>query len=38
VPDELVTRMNGAVEAMERDGSARAILHRYDDWGKTPQR
>jgi polar amino acid transport system substrate-binding protein len=38
VPDELVTRMNGAVEAMERDGSARAILHRYDDWGKTPRR
>ena len=37
VPDELVTRMNGAVEAMERDGSARAILHRYDDWGKTPR-
>jgi polar amino acid transport system substrate-binding protein len=38
VPDELVTRMNGAVEAMERDGSARAILRRYDDWGVTPQR
>jgi polar amino acid transport system substrate-binding protein len=38
VPDELVTRMNGAVEAMERDGSARAILHRYDDWGMTPRR
>lgn len=38
VPDELVTRMNGAVEAMERDGSARAILHRYDEWGKTPRR
>jgi polar amino acid transport system substrate-binding protein len=38
VPDELVMRMNGAVEAMERDGSARAILRRYDDWGKTPQR
>lgn len=33
LPDELVTRMNGAVEAMERDGSARAILHRYDGWG-----
>jgi polar amino acid transport system substrate-binding protein len=37
VPDDLVTRMNGAVEAMERDGSARAILHRYDDWGRTPR-
>jgi polar amino acid transport system substrate-binding protein len=38
VPDDLVTRMNGAVEAMERDGSARAILHRYDDWGVAPRR
>jgi len=34
VPDALVTRMNGAVETMERDGSARAILHRYDGWGR----
>jgi len=38
VPDDLVTRMNGAVEAMERDGSARAILRRYDDWGVAPRR
>jgi polar amino acid transport system substrate-binding protein len=38
VSDELVTRMNGALEAMERDGSARAILHRYDDWGMPPRR
>jgi polar amino acid transport system substrate-binding protein len=37
VPDELVTRMNGAVEAMERDGSTRAILRRYDGWGMTPR-
>lgn len=34
VPDELVTRMNGALETMERDGSMRTIQHRYDDWGK----
>jgi polar amino acid transport system substrate-binding protein len=37
VPDELVTRMNGAVEAMERDGSTRAIHRRYDDWGTAPR-
>jgi polar amino acid transport system substrate-binding protein len=33
VPDALVTRMNGALEAMERDGTTRAIVHKYDDWG-----
>jgi polar amino acid transport system substrate-binding protein len=38
VPDELVMRMNGAVEAMERDGSARAIQRRYDDWHMAPRR
>ena len=30
--------MNGAVEAMERDGTARAIVHRYDGWGMGPRR
>ena len=37
VPDVLVARMNGALEAMERDGTSRAILHRYDDWGVPPR-
>jgi len=37
VPDALVTRMNGALEAMERDGTSRAILHRYDAWGVPPR-
>lgn len=36
LPDALVARMNGAVEAMERDGSAHAIVRRYDDWGMQP--
>ena len=38
VPDALVARMNGAVEAMERDGTTRTILRRYDNWGMTPRR
>jgi polar amino acid transport system substrate-binding protein len=25
--------MNGSLEAMERDGTSRAIVHKYDDWG-----
>jgi polar amino acid transport system substrate-binding protein len=33
VPDALVARMNGALEAMERDGTMQGIVHRYDDWG-----
>jgi polar amino acid transport system substrate-binding protein len=33
VPDALVARMNGALGTMERDGTARAIVHKYDDWG-----
>ena len=33
VPDALVARMNGSLEAMERDGTTRAIVHTYDDWG-----
>jgi polar amino acid transport system substrate-binding protein len=28
-----VARMNGALETMERDGTSRAIVHKYDDWG-----
>jgi polar amino acid transport system substrate-binding protein len=38
MPDAMVARMNGAVEAMERDGSTRRIVHRYDDWGVAPVR
>jgi polar amino acid transport system substrate-binding protein len=38
VPDALVTRMNGALESMERDGTAHTILHKYDDWPATAQR
>ncbi|MCS0615648.1 ABC transporter substrate-binding protein [Massilia kyonggiensis] len=37
VPDALVARMNGSLEAMERDGTSRAIVHRYDDWGVRPR-
>jgi polar amino acid transport system substrate-binding protein len=33
VPDALTARMNGALEAMERDGTMQRIVHRYDDWG-----
>jgi polar amino acid transport system substrate-binding protein len=33
VPDALVARMNGSLEAMERDGTSSAIVHKYDDWG-----
>ena len=33
VPDALVARMNGALEAMERDGTLQRIVHRYDGWG-----
>ena len=33
VPDDLVARMNGALAAMEHDGSARAITRGYDGWG-----
>jgi polar amino acid transport system substrate-binding protein len=33
VPDALAARMNGALEAMERDGTMQGIVHRYDDWG-----
>lgn len=38
VPDAMVTRMNDALASMERDGSRRAILHKYDDWGHVRQR
>jgi polar amino acid transport system substrate-binding protein len=33
IPDALVARMNAAFEAMERDGTVRAIHKRYDDRG-----
>lgn len=33
VPDTLTTRMEAALESMERDGTLQRILHRYDDWG-----
>jgi polar amino acid transport system substrate-binding protein len=32
VPDELVKKMNGALATMERDGTSRAILRKYEDW------
>lgn len=32
VPDALVKQMNGALATMERDGTARTILHKYDNW------
>jgi len=38
VPDALVASMNDALGAMERDGSRRAIVHKYDDWGHVRQR
>jgi polar amino acid transport system substrate-binding protein len=38
VPDQLVVRMNGALEAMERDGSARAIRDRYGNRGGDAKR
>jgi polar amino acid transport system substrate-binding protein len=38
VPDALVARMGGALASMERDGSRRAIMHKYDAWGLERQR
>lgn len=38
VPDAQIARMNEALASMERDGSRRAILHKYDDWGHLRQR
>lgn len=32
VPDALVKKMNGALATMERDGTSRAILRKYEDW------
>lgn len=32
VPDELVARMNAAVEAMTRDGTMRRIERKYETW------
>ncbi|MGI4842232.1 MAG: substrate-binding periplasmic protein [Janthinobacterium lividum] len=33
VPDAVVARLNAAFGAMERDGTARRIEHRYENWG-----
>jgi polar amino acid transport system substrate-binding protein len=38
VPDALMARMGGALASMERDGSRRAIMHKYDAWGLERQR
>jgi polar amino acid transport system substrate-binding protein len=40
VPDKLVSRINAAFDAMNRDGSARRIEERYGRWAETkkPQR
>jgi polar amino acid transport system substrate-binding protein len=38
VPDALVARMSGALASMERDGSRRAIMHKYDAWERGRQR
>ena len=32
VPDATIDKLNGALEAMARDGSARRIEHKYDAW------
>jgi polar amino acid transport system substrate-binding protein len=37
VPEALAARMNGALEAMERDGTMQHVVHRYDDWGMPPK-
>jgi polar amino acid transport system substrate-binding protein len=34
VPDATIARMNGALDAMERDGTARAIRDKYSQRGK----
>lgn len=34
VPETLVIRMQGALDTMERDGSARRIERKYETWGK----
>ena len=38
VPDQMVASMRSALAAMEHDGSARAIVRRYDDWNTPPAR
>jgi polar amino acid transport system substrate-binding protein len=32
VPDATIDKLNGALEAMGRDGSARRLEHKYDTW------
>jgi len=32
VPDDVIARMNAALEAMNRDGTVRTILKRYEGW------
>lgn len=32
VPEAVTTRMDAALDSMERDGTLQRILHRYDDW------
>lgn len=34
VPEATVTRMQGALDAMERDGTSRRIEHKYGEWEK----
>jgi polar amino acid transport system substrate-binding protein len=34
MPDELIARMGGALEAMRRDGTLLKIQHRYEHWGE----
>lgn len=36
VPDELITRLNGAFAALERDGTLRRIERAYDNWSVRP--
>jgi polar amino acid transport system substrate-binding protein len=36
VPDELVTRMNAAMEAMEHDGTTKRIDKKYETWVERP--
>ena len=36
VPDALVTKMNAALQAMNREGVSKEIEHRFDFWGIEP--
>jgi polar amino acid transport system substrate-binding protein len=37
MPDELITRLNGAFSALERDGTMRRIERGYDNWSVRQQ-